>query len=143
MNKLSLDERLSEWKSLRDSIKDSDSILATVQDFWGRIPTIPYNHKIDRYNIKSWPSPWEIIADNVYDDFTIALMMGYTLKLTTQFANQPIELRTMVDNYHSRLYNLIIIEDDVLNFGQDNIVKTQDIPDSFLLENSLSIPRPR
>lgn len=143
MNKLELDERLSSWKSFRDSINDSDSVLVHVQNYWTKFPTIPYNHKIDRYNIKSWPSPWEIIADDVYDDFTIALMMGYTLKLTTQFANQPIELRTMVDNYHSRLYNLIVIEDDVLNFGQDKIVKTQDIPDSFLLENSLSIPRPR
>jgi len=134
------DERLSEWKSLRDTINHSDYPLLTVAEFWGKAPVVPYNHRIDQYNRKSWPTPWEIIVDNRYDDFTLGLMIGYTLKLTEKFANSKVELRTMVDQDRTKLYNLVYIDDEtVLNYNKWNSIKSQDIPDSFLLENLIDI----
>jgi hypothetical protein len=134
------DERLSEWKSLRDTINHSDDPLLTVAEFWGKAPVIPYNHRIDQYNHKSWPTPWEIIVDNRYDDFTLGLMIGYTLKLTEKFANSKVELRTMVDQDRTKLYNLVYIDDEtVLNYNKWNSIKAQDIPESFLLENLINI----
>jgi hypothetical protein len=138
------DERLSEWKSLRDSINHSDNPLPMVAEFWSKAPVIPYNHRIDQYNRKSWPTPWEIIVDNKYDDFTLGLMIGYTLKLTEKFANSKVELRTLVDQERTKLYNLVYIDDEtVLNYDKWNSIKAQDIPDSFLLENLIDIGSPR
>ena len=138
------DERLSEWKSLRDSLDTVSDPLEMVAEFWGKAPLIPYNHLVDQYNPKSWPTPWEIIVDNKYDDFTLGMMIGYTLKLTKKFSNSRIEVRTMVDENRTRLYNLVYIDDNtVLNYDKWKAIKAQDIPDSFLLENLVDIERPR
>lgn len=138
------DQRLADWRSLRDSIDKSQDPFSVLTEFWSDVPLIPYNHKIDQYNTKSWPTPWEIIVDNRYDDFTLAMMMGLTLKLTDKFANSKIDIKTMVDENRTRLYNLVYVDDSmVLNYDRLRAVKAQDIPDSFLLENQVDILRPR
>ena len=138
------DERLSEWKSFREELDKSDDPLYKVAEFWGNAPLVLHNHRIDQYNQKSWPTPWEIIVDNKYDDFTLGLMIGYTIKLTEKFANSRVEVRTMVDKNRTKLYNLVYIDDNmVLNYDKWQITTAQDIPDSFLLENLVDISRPR
>ena len=137
MFKKSPDERLSEWKKLRETVDNTS-------EFWGDAPMVTYNHKIDQYNPRSWPSPWEIIVDNKYDDFTIALMIGQTLKLTEKFSNSKIEVRTMVDESRTKLYNLVYIDNNtVLNYEKWKSIESQNIPDSFLLENQVDISMPR
>lgn len=138
------DERLSEWKNLRSLLDDSDNPFSLLTEFWGNVNIIPYNNKIDQYNPNSWPTPWEILVDNKYDDFTLSVMMGYTLKLTEKFANSKIEVRTMVDENRTKLYNLVYIDDNtVLNYNKWNSTQAQDIPDSFRLENLIDLRRPR
>jgi len=136
--------RLAEWRELRYRMDQSQDPFSLVLDFWSDVHLIPFNHKIDQYNSKSWPTPWEIIIDNRYDDFTIAMMMGLTLKLTNKFANSNIDIKTMVDENRTRLYNLVYVDNEmVLNYDRTRAVKAQDIPDSFLLENQVDILRPR
>jgi hypothetical protein len=138
------DERLSAWKSLREHVNDADNPLETVAEFWSNAPLISYNHLIDQYNPKSWPTPWEIIVENRYDDFTLGVMIGYTLKLTEKFANSKIEVRTMVDENRTKLYNLVYIDDNmVLNFDKWQAITSEKIPNSFLLENLVNISMPR
>jgi hypothetical protein len=140
----SSDERLSEWRLLRELLDSSDNPLDIVTEFWANAPLITYNYTIDQYNPNSWPTPWDIITNNKYDDFTLGIMIGYTLKLTKKFSNSKIELRTMVDENRTRLYNLIYVDDTmVLNYDKWRAIKAQDIPDSFLLENLIDITRPR
>ena len=144
MFKKSTDERLSEWKAFREALNNSDDPFNQVAEFWGEAPTIPFNHHIDQYNPRSWPTPWEIIVDNKYDDFTLGVMIGYTLKLTEKFANSKIEVRTMVDESRTKLYNLVYIDDEmVLNYNKWKSIKAQEIPDSFLLENLVDISMTR
>jgi len=138
------EQRLADWRALRDQVDQSHDPFAPVLEFWSDVPLVPYNHKIDQYNPRSWPTPWEIIVDNRYDDFTIAMMMGLTLKLTAKFANSNIDIKTMVDENRTRLYNLVYVDNDtVLNYNRTQAVKAQDIPESFLLENQVDILRPR
>lgn len=140
----SSDDRLSEWRLLRETLDNSNNPLDIVTEFWSNAPLITFNYTIDQYNPNSWPTPWDIITDNKYDDFTLGVMIGYTLKLTKKFSNSKIELRTMVDENRTRLYNLVYVDDTmVLNYDKWKAIKAQDIPDSFLLENLIDITRPR
>jgi hypothetical protein len=143
MTELTVDQRLSAWVELRKEIDRSDNPLQLVVDFWKNMPFTAYNKSIDPYNQRSWPRPWQILSENIYDDFTIAIMMGYTILLTEKFANSHVEIKTMVDKDHRKLYNLVYLNDnDVLNFDIGPI-KAQDIPDSFHLENIVILQRPR
>ena len=137
------DERLSDWSDFRKELTTSDAPLDTLANFWSSAPRIIHNPKIDPYNPKSWPTPWELIYENKYDDFTLALMMGYTLKLSERFKNDKIEIKTMVDSQKTRLYNLVYVnETDVLNYESSSI-KAQDLDNELYLENIVEIVYPR
>jgi hypothetical protein len=141
---LSVDERLSAWAILRQQLETADDPLQTVWDFWAGCPFVPYNNKVDPFYQKSWPTPWEIIAENRYDDFTKALMIGYSLKYTDRYKNSQIELRIFLDNDLGRQYNVVCVEDLwAINYSDNGPEQLEKIPGSFLLENitELNVPR--
>ena len=140
MFKLPIEERLSYWLNLRKAIEGSTDPLQEVWDFWHQAPFIPHNKNIDPYYQSSWPSPWEIIAENKYDDFTKALMIGYTLKLTKKFKDSKIELRTLVDTVQPREYNVIYVDESwVLNYDDEGPISAKDIVGSFRVENMVEV----
>ena len=144
MFKKSPDERLTIWSNFRKELDNSNFPLKDTAEFWAMAPTIIHHNKIDPFNFKSWPTPWEIIVENKYDDFTIALMMGYTLKLSNRFRNEKIQVRTMVDYCKTKLYNVLVINDsEVLNYVTRDVVKITDIDESLYLENAIDIVFPR
>jgi len=144
MFKKPLDERLTEWSELRKSLDNLDDPLTKVLEFWNGAPAVNYNHKVDPYNIKAWPTPWEIIVENRYDDFTLALMIGYTLKLSNRFKSDQITIKTMVDYPKTKLYNLVYInENKVLNYDKNCVVNCQDIDPNLYLENQIEVIFPR
>ena len=139
----SVDERLSEWSSLRKSLTTSPHPLSDVCEFWSHAPFIPYNRSIDHYNQQSWCSPWEIIEENKYDDFTKALMMAWTLKLSKPFATSSIELHSYTDASRSLSYTVVVVDRQwVLNFNDNEAVPFTDLPDTLLLENSIELRDP-
>lgn len=138
------DERLSKWRAFRDSIELSDTPLLDVIEFWASAPYIAFNHNVDPYNRHSWPSPWEIIVQNKYDDFTKALMIAYTLKYTGKFGNTDIQVKTLVDNARKSVYNVVSVDDMwVLNFQENAPVEAANLPGDFRLENLVVIERPK
>lgn len=144
MFRQSTEERLSSWFSFRKKLENSQSPLQDVCDFWKNCPFIPYNKNIDPFNQYSWPSPWEIIQTNKYDDFTKALMIAWTLKLTDKFKNSNIEIRTIVDNTKTGRYNIIILDNEwILNFDDNGPINDLKILDSFLIENLIEVQIPR
>lgn len=139
-----LDSRLAAWSSLRKAIDQCEEPLLEVIDFWNQAPLIPHNHQIDPFYPGSWPNPWEILERNVYDDFTKAIMIGYTLLLTETFKNSSIQIRTLVDKQHNKLYNAVYINElCVLNFCDDGVVAASQIPDCCQVENLVLLERPR
>jgi uncharacterized membrane protein len=144
MFNLPVDERLSEWINHRNQLDVSKDPLQDVWDFWHSAPFIPHLRNIDPYHQRSWPSPWEIIENNQYDDFTKALMICWTLKLTNKFKNSKIELRTFVDGARSRAYNIVYIDDSwVLNYDDNGPVGAVDVDDTLILENLIDVSSPR
>jgi len=133
---LDVDNRLSAWVKFRKSLENHTSPFEAVTDFWRDAPFIPYNNKIDPFNKRSWPSPWEIIVDNKYDDFTKAVMMAYTIKLTKRYKNTNINIKTVVDKQRSVNYNLVCVDDEwVLNYHEHGPLAAIIVPDYFFIEN--------
>jgi len=138
------EERLSAWCEFRQKLNSENDPLNSIAEFWAQAPLIIHNHKIDPYNPKSWPTPWEILHENKYDDFTLALMIGYTLKLTKKFGNASVEVRTMVNPTKTKLYNLVYVDNTtVLNYDRYNAVEMEKVDESLYLENLVNIVFPR
>jgi hypothetical protein len=139
-----VDSRLTEWANHRRELDEVEDPLQTVWDFWHQAPFTPHNRNVDPYYQNSWPSPWEIIVENTYDDFTKALMIGWSLKLTNKFKDSKIELRTLVDSNRTRQYNLLYIDDNwVINYSDNGPIPLPEVPDSFRLENLIEVSAPR
>jgi hypothetical protein len=144
MQNLVVEDRITTWAEFRHSLDTSEDPLKDIADFWSEIKLVPFNKAVDPYNHFSWPSPWQIIADNSYDDLTVALMIGYTIKLTNRFKNSRVEIRSLVDSNRKQLYNLVYIDDEyVLNYHKAQVIEAQNIPESFFLENLVELARPR
>lgn len=142
----SVDDRLSSWASIRQRLDNDLSAgeLQAVWDFWRGAPFVPFNPAVDPYHKYSWPTPWQIIVDNRYDDFTKALMIGWTLKLTDKFAKINVELRTLIDITETRQYNIVCVDDVwVINYSDDGPETLDKLPSSFRLENLIELDRPR
>jgi hypothetical protein len=141
---LSPDERLTAWADLRHDLDTSKNPLEQLIEFWDHPPYVPYNRNVDPYNQRSWPTPWEIVIENKYDDFTKVLMMAWTLKLTDKFKDSKIEIKTYADIEKNRQYNLLYVDDSVvINYVDNCLSVVDDIPDSFRLENLIEVSRPR
>ena len=140
----SVDQRLTEWVNHRKRLDVVEDPLQEVWDVWHNAPFVPHNRNVDPYFQRSWPSPWEIIEENRYDEFTRALMIGWTLKLTNKFKNSKIEIRTLVDNARQRQYNLVYIDDEwVINYNDNGPVPISDVSGSFRIENLVELTPPR
>jgi hypothetical protein len=140
---LDVDDRLSVWASFRKSINASNDPLQDVAHFWSSAPFTVHNHHVDPYYQASWPSPWEIIVENRYDDFTKAIMIGYTLLFTDCFKDSNIQIKTLVDNECKRLYNVVYVDEKwVLNYDDDRVMLASNIPSLYNLENLVELKRP-
>ncbi len=138
------DSRISAWSEFRSKLNHSDTPLEDVIEFWQAAPFTPYNKNVDPFNRYSWPTPWEIIIDNKYDDFTKALMMSWTLKLTDKFKNSRIEIKTYTDEQNNRMYNLVVVDDKhVINYVDNSLTGTESLPETIRLENLVEVERPR
>jgi hypothetical protein len=144
MKELTVEDKLSDWVRFRNSLVNLPNPLQATVDFWSTTPLIAFNNLVDPYNYRSWPTPWEIIDSDRYDDLTLAIMIGYTIKLTDRFKDSQVEIRIMVDQDRTRLYNLVYVDNQyVLNYQQDSVSLIQDIPVSFFLENVVELVWPR
>jgi hypothetical protein len=140
MFKLNVDDRLSSWASLRAQLETCEDPLQCVIDFWCDAPFVPYNRRIDPFNQTSWPTPWEIIVENQYDDFTKALMMAYSLKFTQRYKDTNIQVRSLLDKTKSSYYNIVCVDALwVINYNDNSAILLKNIPDSFFIENLIEV----
>jgi hypothetical protein len=137
---LNIDDRLSSWAQFRNHLESAENPLEDAWNFWKTAPFIPYNNAVDPYFQFGWPTPWDIIVHNKYDDFTKALMIGWTLKLTKRFEKRKIEIRTLVDKEKLISYNVVVVEDHwAINYNDNGPMLLKDIPDQFNVENLVEL----
>lgn len=137
---LSIDERLSTWAAFRQHLETAEQPFDDVWNFWKDAPFIPYNNAVDPYFQFGWPTPWDIIVHNKYDDFTKALMIGWTLKLTKRFEKCRIEIKTLVDKSSFVSYNVICVDNRwAINYKDNGPTLTENIPTSLNLENLIEL----
>jgi len=115
MNDLNYEQRLSEWSAFRETLEVSDDPLQDVIDYYNKIPTVSIN--TDPYTPSTWPSPWELVNENMYCDFCRVLGMCYSLQLTDRFSREKFEIHIGINNEKSEHYYLLVVGDRVLGFN--------------------------
>ena len=121
-------ERLAEWKKIRDSIETSQDPYEIVSDLWARAPLV--NTFLDPHNSVGWPDPWHLILDNRYDDLAICLGIVYTLQLTQRFMDAKYEIHMSINPQDDTpCYFVIVNSSAVLNFCYRKVFRIEDLID--------------
>lgn len=111
------ESRLSAWHQFRTLIECESNPVAQSVHFWNKLPLASRN--IDPYDQNTWPDPWEMIEENLYCEFTKLLAMAYTLQFTNKFAESNLIFKIGVDNASSRLYYMLLVDDQVIGIDED------------------------
>jgi hypothetical protein len=114
-------ERLTQWKSIRDNLEVDNQPLEIVASIWAQAPFVsPYLNPKDP---ESWPDPWHLILDGKMDELAITLGMLYTIKLTQRFIKTPCEIHmSMPAGKKHPEYYLIVDNKFVLNYEHGKVV---------------------
>ena len=123
------EQRLSAWNKFRKNLEDSTDPIKDVMEFYAKTPTVSI--ATDPYDKSMWPSPWELILENQYDEFCIVLGMCYSLQLTDRFKGSTLEIHIGIDKDKSRTYYLLKVENYILD-RYEIYSKTGHLPTGFM-----------
>ena len=124
-------ERITLWREFRDKLEKSKTPFEDVQELWNTAPRTTKG--LDPWNSQQWNSPWELLAENRFCPVSIPLMMGWTMKLTTRFTQENILIKTIVDHSNERVYNVIHIQETVLNVD-NKVINIRDVPSDWFTQ---------
>jgi hypothetical protein len=121
------EDQLKEWRTFRSHIGDlsfDEAVKETVH-LWSYAPFV--NHYLDHMDPLTWPSPWDLLLDNRFDDTAKALGMLYTLYLSPHGKDHKFEF-IIADSTLER-YNLVQIDEGkyVLNFVFNEVISKEQL----------------
>lgn len=121
------EERISEWRQFRKRIQHLDrmDMMRETAELWAKAPLV--THYLEPDNCDNWPSPWTLIADNMYCDIGTALGIFYTLFLTERFDNRDLDVVIYKDSAGFRPA-VIVCEKYALNINYRDVVNTTTLP---------------
>ena len=114
-----VDQRLSTWYQLRESVRSLpiEQALTTINAWWFNAPWRPYYLHWD--DQPKWPDPWQLLSDDVYCDLARGLGILYTITLLDRadLASVDLVLTESGDN-------LVLVGKTkyILNWKSDSVV---------------------
>ena len=140
MWKLETSERIARWRDFRKSLDDlplADAVQA-VAEFWHSCPYQPYY--LDPADPESWPTAWDLIAENYYCDLAKALGIVYTIQFTQHGNTLDVEIHIYNDIKTGYVYHLPVLESGkyVVNFIDNKIVNIELINKKLKLKRRYS-----
>lgn len=134
---LSYEDRINEWKSLRNKIKnfEVEEQLNEVNKWWNLAPLIKFNIDIES---KIWPTPWEILLNNKYCDISKAYMMLKTLILSNEefWIESRFKLLYVKDIVNEDIYMILLVDNKyILNHYSQKIVLFENVKKDFIIQS--------
>jgi hypothetical protein len=118
--------RLVEWRGLRDrcQVAALDQCMLMINDWWWQAPMV--NHYLHWDDHATWPTPWELLADNIFCDVARAAAMLYTVSMLERTDITDIEL------VRTKTYNLVQVNSGkyILNWCPGDIVNIQSVSET-------------
>ena len=119
------EDRLRSWSDLRifaEPLPLRDKLNAIAQ-WWGHAPRV--NHAIHWNDRSNWPDPWDLLADNSFDDLAIALGMSYTITMLEN-CDCSVEIALATDD-QAQEYNLVLVDERkyILNYDPWEVVSKE------------------
>jgi hypothetical protein len=117
------EHRLEEWSQLRQSVVDKtlEEKCVAIDAFWQQCPL--NNYYLHPHDMKEWPTPWQLLHDNVYCFYARALGIIYTLSL---LGIKDVDLCPATD-YNNVDVVLVLVDNAkyIMNYWPQSVLNTQ------------------
>ena len=133
----SVDQRITLWREFRNTLEGCKDPYTETLKFWQQAPVT--EKYLNQYNSQEWPTPWELLKENRYCPVAIPLMIGWTLKLTTKFTKVPVLIKISIDHKTKRYYNLVEVENTIINYEHNSIVISSELPNSVVCQEVVEL----
>jgi len=118
------EDRLASWSDLRETLETCEDPIQEAINYYDNAPQVSIN--TDPWDQNTWPTPWELIAENQYCNFCILLGVCYSLQLTQRFSGKEFEIYIGTDIEKSKTMYVLQTGSDVVTVEQNgNDVKKQ------------------
>lgn len=137
----SFEERMFLWKEHRGILENCHDPVQESINFFEDAPVVSI--AANPYDKESWPSPWELIHENVYCNFIKILAICYTLQLTTRFSESSFRIEVLKDKARATTEYVLIIDDYAIVGLEDyygTYASVSDIPETTFSEVSFDMP---
>ena len=129
---VTFEERLQEWNDLRRQLGSLplEQQLPIVNDWWFRAPIINQHLRWDSH--RTWPGPWDLLAEDRWCDVARALGIVYTIMIIEQKDFGMVEIADTDQG------NLVLVNHGkyILNWGRDRSLNSK--PTNFTITKSLN-----
>jgi len=132
------ENRLVEWRKLRDDIDESEDPLQLCLEFWKNIPEVRI--AADPYNRESWPTPWEMIEENNFCSFVKILAICYTLQLTERFTHKVFEINIVQDKEKQDVSYLLFFDTTCIGYDDMKPILISNLPNDLIFEKRFTMP---
>ena len=123
------EDRLAVWSCLRNKLESVEDPYQAVIDFYKDAPYVRLH--ADPWDKNTWPSPWELVHENQYDDFCTVLGWCYSLQLTDRFKDSKFEIHIGIDRESSDSYYLLFIDSKTVLGWNKTHVDVKRLPKSY------------
>ena len=118
------EDRLASWSDFRKVLETSKDPVQEAISYYDNAPRVSIN--TDPWDQKTWPTPWELVAENQYCNFCILLGVCYSLQLTKRFTCKEFEIYIGTNIEKSKTMYVLQTGSDVVTVEQNgNDVKKQ------------------
>jgi len=136
--KIKYEDRLLDWKDFRQELEYHPDPIQYAIDHYNKIPSEPRN--VDPYDKETWPSPWEIIAENNYCSFLKLLGICYSLQLTDRFSTETFEIHIVLDRDKSSTFYLLMVGNRIIGYDGDTHVATSKLSKNLQPQQTFIMP---
>ena len=119
-------DRLKIWRDFRLTLEGSDEPFEDTIEFWNNAPLSSI--AADPYDKTTWPTPWEMIEENRYCDFTKILAIYYTLQLTDRFSSSRFEIHITLDEKKSAIKYLLFVDNMTIGYYYNKSIDKLELP---------------
>ncbi len=118
------EDRLRAWVDFRDSLVNSPDPIKDVIGLYSKAPAV--NIQVDPWDPSSWLSPWELLRENSYCEFSKILGICYTLQLTDSFLTSAFKIHIITVD--STVKYLLFVDDKVIGYDPAHAVNVSELP---------------
>ena len=119
------EDRLASWSDFRETLETCKDPIQEAINYYDNAPQVSIN--TDPWDQSTWPTPWQLVAENQYCNFCKLLGLCYSLQLTKRFTGKEFEIYIGTNIEKSKTMYVLQIGSDVVTVEQNgNDVKKQN-----------------